>query len=66
MEMCGRVAVVAQEAVFFEFATQKSFTIWKLEKEPGWGLGITPDGRSLLYIQNEFAKSTLMLVKNFR
>jgi hypothetical protein len=50
MEMCGRVAVVAQEPVFFEFATQKSFTIWKLEKEPGWGLGITPDGRSILYI----------------
>jgi hypothetical protein len=51
---------------FFEFATGKTISIWSLEKEPGWGLSLSPDGKSIVYIQNEFAESTLMLVKNFR
>ncbi len=51
---------------FFEFATHKTIPIWTLEKEPGWGLGISHDGHSILYVQNEFAESNIMLVKNFR
>ncbi len=51
---------------FFELATHKTIPIWTLEKEPGWGLGISHDGRSILYVQNEFAESNIMLVKNFR
>jgi Tol biopolymer transport system component len=51
---------------FFEFATSKTIPIWSLEKEPGWGLSLSQDGKSIVYIQNEFAESNLMLVKNFR
>jgi Tol biopolymer transport system component/DNA-binding winged helix-turn-helix (wHTH) protein len=51
---------------FFEFATRKSIPIWTLEQEPGWGLSISNDGKSIVYIQNEFAESNIMLVKNFR
>ena len=51
---------------FFEFATRKSIPIWTLEQMPGWGLSISNDGKSIVYIQNEFAESNIMLVKNFR
>jgi len=51
---------------FFEFATGKAIPVWTLEKEPGWGLSLSQDGKSIVYIQNEFAESNLMLVKNFR
>ena len=51
---------------FFEFATGKTIPIWTLEKEPGWGLSVSRDGKSIVYIQSEFAESNLMLVKNFR
>ena len=51
---------------FFEFATGKTIPIWAVEKKPGWGLSISNDGRSIVYIQNEFAESNIMLVKHFR
>ena len=51
---------------FFEFATGKTFPIWRLEREVGWGLGLSRDGKSIVYLQNEFAESDIMLVKNFR
>jgi Tol biopolymer transport system component len=50
----------------FEFATGRTLPIWTLEKKPGWGLSISNDGKSIVYIQNEFAESNIMLVKNFR
>lgn len=50
----------------FDFATRKTIPIWNLEKEPGWGLSMSSDGTSIVYIQNEFSESNLMLVKNFR
>lgn len=51
---------------FFEFATGKTVPIWSLQKNPGWGLSLSKDGKSIVYIQNEFAESNIMLVKNFR
>ena len=51
---------------FFEFATGKTLPILTLEKNPGWGLSISNDGKSIVYIQDEFAESNIMLVKNFR
>ena len=51
---------------FFEFATGRNLPIWTLNKKPGWGLSISNDGKSIVYIQNEFAESNIMLVKNFR
>jgi Tol biopolymer transport system component/DNA-binding winged helix-turn-helix (wHTH) protein len=60
----GKFPVVTID--FFEFATGKTIPIWSLEKEPGWGLSLSGDGRSIVYIQSEFSESNLMLVKNFR
>ena len=51
---------------FFDFATRKTATVWTLDREPDWGLALSPDGKSILYIQGEFAESNIMLVKNFR
>jgi Tol biopolymer transport system component len=50
---------------FSEFATGKAHRLWTLQKEPGWGLSLSPDGKSIVYVQDEFAQSNLMLVKNF-
>jgi Tol biopolymer transport system component/DNA-binding winged helix-turn-helix (wHTH) protein len=51
---------------FFEFATHKIIPIWTLEKPAGLGLALSADGRSILYVQNDFRESAIMLVKNFR
>jgi len=51
---------------FFEFATHKITPIWTLTKPPGFGLSMSADGRSILYVQNEIQQSNIMLVKNFR
>lgn len=51
---------------FFDFATRKTTALWTLDKEPGWGLSLSHDGKSILYVQGEFAESNIMLVKNFR
>ena len=51
---------------FLEFSTGKTFPIWTLERKPGWGLSVSHDGKSIVYVQNEFAESNIMLVKNFR
>jgi Tol biopolymer transport system component/DNA-binding winged helix-turn-helix (wHTH) protein len=51
---------------FLEFRSGKTFHIWTLEKEPGWGLSLAPDGRSLTYVQSEYVDSNIMLVRNFR
>ena len=51
---------------FLEFATAKTFPVWSFERDPGWGLALSHDGRSLVYIQDEYSESDIMLVKNFR
>ena len=51
---------------FLDFASKKIIPIWTLEKEPGWELSLAHDGKSIVYVQNEFAESNLILVKNFR
>ena len=51
---------------FLDFASNKILPICTLEKEPGWGLSLARDGKSIVYVQNEFAESNLILVKNFR
>jgi Tol biopolymer transport system component/DNA-binding winged helix-turn-helix (wHTH) protein len=51
---------------FLEFATGKTHRLWTLQKEPGWGLSLASDGKSIVYVQDEFAQSNLMLVRNFR
>jgi Tol biopolymer transport system component len=51
---------------FYEFAAGKTLPVWTLKKHPGWGLSMSQDGKSIIYIQNEFAESNIMLVKNFQ
>jgi hypothetical protein len=51
---------------FLDFATGKITPVWTPDKDPGWGLAISRDGKSILYVQGEFAESNIMLVKNFR
>jgi Tol biopolymer transport system component len=54
---------------FFSFATGRVRQIAEMEKEAaqGWsGLAISPDGRSILYVQMDRNESTIMLVDNFR
>ena len=49
---------------FFDFATGNTTTILTLRRS-GVGLAVSPDGKAILYHQNELAESSLMLVKNF-
>jgi Tol biopolymer transport system component/DNA-binding winged helix-turn-helix (wHTH) protein len=51
---------------FFEFATHRIVPIVALDKPPGSGLALAPDGRSVLYIQIDFFQWNIMLVKNYR
>jgi Tol biopolymer transport system component/DNA-binding winged helix-turn-helix (wHTH) protein len=54
------------EIAFFEFDSGKTHVVWPLQQKLGWGLSSSLDGKSLVYIQNQFAESNLMLVRNFR
>ena len=51
---------------FLDFAAHKILPLWTLENEPGWGLSVSQDGKSIVYVQDEYAESSIMLVKNFR
>lgn len=51
---------------FLEFATGKTLPIYTLPHYTGWGLSISSNGKSIVYVQDEFAESSIMLVKNFR
>jgi Tol biopolymer transport system component len=51
---------------FLDFATGKTQVLWKLDKKVGWGLSLSADRKSIVYVQDQFAESNLMLVKNFR
>jgi len=50
---------------FFEFATGKTILICSLDKPTSTGLAVAPDGRSILFVQNEFSESNIML-NNFQ
>lgn len=51
---------------FLDFRTGKKQVIWKLDKKVGWGLSLSADSKSIVYVQDQFAESNLMMVKNFR
>ena len=54
------------ELVFFNLVDNKSHVLLPLDaKRLGWGLSLSSDGKSLLYVQDQFAESNLMLVRNF-
>ena len=52
--------------IFFDFATGKTTTIVTSDKQPGIGLAVSADGKSILYAEIELEDSNIMLVKNFR
>ena len=51
---------------FLSFATGKTQPVWTLEREPGWGIGVSSNGKSIVFTQGDFAESNLMMVENFR
>ena len=51
---------------FFDFSTNKIVRVATLDKPIGWGLTLAPDGKSLVFVEAEFAESNVMLVRNFR
>ena len=51
---------------FLSFATGKTHIVWTLEREPGWGIAVSGNGRSIIFSQDDFAESNLMMVENFR
>jgi Tol biopolymer transport system component len=51
---------------FLSFATGKTHPLWTLEREPGWGIGVSRNGKSIVFTQDDFAESNLMMVENFR
>ncbi len=51
---------------FFDFATGKTTIISTSDKQPGIGLALSADGKSILYAEVDLEDSNIMLVKNFR
>ena len=51
---------------FFDFARRRVSHVWTLDKPWGWGLAVSPDEQSVLFVQSEFEESKIMVVKNFR
>lgn len=50
---------------YFDFATGQSTQVLALEKPFAGGLALSPNGKSLLFGQNERFDSYIMLLKNF-
>ena len=50
---------------FFDFSSGTLSPLWDLEKRAAWGLTLSPDGHSVLYVQNDFNESNIMLLENF-
>jgi serine/threonine protein kinase len=51
---------------YFELASGKKTTILALDKPVGWGVTVSPDETSLIYVQNELNQASLILMKNFQ
>jgi hypothetical protein len=49
-----------------DFGNGNVVTIATPEREPAWGLSLSPDGRSILYSAFEAVQADLMLAENFR
>ena len=51
---------------FQDLRTGKTSVVWTLDKKLGWGMSLSADGKSVVYVQDQFEESNLMMVKNFR
>lgn len=54
------------ELAFFDFAENQTRILWPLDKNTGWGLSLAADRKSIVYVQDQFGESNLMMVRNFR
>ena len=54
-------------SLFFKsFQSDQPRPLISFEREIGWGLGLTPDERTLLYSQVDIGNSDIMLIEQFR
>ena len=51
---------------YLDVASGKVTKVYTLTKPVDLGLSVSPDGRYVLFVQNDFYGSDLMLVENFR
>jgi hypothetical protein len=54
---------------FYDFRSQKITTVAYWDKQPfagDPGMGVSPDGKWILYVQLDEARNNLMLAENFR
>ncbi len=51
---------------FYEFATGQIRKILSTERPVNTHIAVSPDGRTILYLQSDESGSVLMLVENFR
>ena len=54
---------------FYSFSTQRSTKVFELESHPAreaTGLGVSPDGRTILYTQLDAISRDIVLVENYR
>jgi Tol biopolymer transport system component len=51
---------------FFEFATRKRILISSLNEPASFGLDVSPNGRSIIFVQHDSYESNIMLVKAFQ
>lgn len=50
---------------FFDFRTRKIVPVWTLQKSPWAGLAVSPDGKSVIFAQNDQDEYSITLVDNF-
>jgi Tol biopolymer transport system component len=51
---------------FFDFASEEKFPIFTPDGKSSAGLAVSPDEKSILFAQDRFTESQIVLVKNFR
>jgi Tol biopolymer transport system component/DNA-binding winged helix-turn-helix (wHTH) protein len=51
---------------FLDLANRQTIPIFILDRDPGYGLAIAPDGKSILFAQVKLSESHVVVVKNFR
>jgi hypothetical protein len=62
----NRAAKPKEKIEFLNFESGKTTPVLSPDKEVNWGITVSPDGRYMMYVQNDFSQSNLVLVKNFR
>ncbi len=50
---------------FYDFATKRTREVFRTNKDLGFGMSVSPDGRYMLYSQLDENNSSIMLVNNF-